>query len=404
MIRRATIVLVAFAAFLLLSAPAFAVGPGVIVGTVVPASVAPEVEVCVVEPHPSELCTAPELSGSYRLTGVPVGPQRVEFVPSHRSGYLTQYFDRKSRLEEATTIQIGPPPGSEVKGIDAELELGSTVEGTVTSAIGGAPLPNVEVCVLGAGTRITFGCTFTGVLGAYAVAGLPGGVYKVGFWGRGGSAEYAPQFYSGKEAFNGATTVTVPRASSVTGIDAELTIGSRIEGRVTAGATGVALANVPVCLFAVSAVAPAQCVFTGPSGAYTLHGIAAGNYQVGFSLLAAETGWDSFQGEDDGFESQYYDGVATRAAASTIPVLSATESSGVDAALLAPPAPPMPAPILAAAAPIPATPTISEPKANGKKRKTRCKKGYRQMRIRGKVRCKRPARHKHKGQKQKKSR
>jgi hypothetical protein len=405
MIRRATIFLVAFAVVLLTASPAFAVGPGVIVGTVSPASVAPEVEVCVVEAQPSELCTAPEASGEYRLTGVPVGPQRVEFVPSHRSGYLKQYFDRKSRLEEATTVSIGPPPGSEVRGIDADLELGSTVEGTVRGAPGGAPLADVEVCVQGAGTGATFGCSDTGVSGAYAVTGLPAGIYKVGFWARGSSAEYAPQFYDGREALSGATAITVPPATSLTGIDAELAVGARIEGTVTAASTGAAAAGISVCLFPGSAPAPAECVFTGPSGTYSLLGIAAGDYQVGFSLGAGELGGEILTGGVDGFESQYYDGVATRAEASTISVLSATDLTSIDAALLASEAPvSMPAPSLSPVPPIPVTSIISAPKASAKRPKVRCRKGYRKEKIKGETRCKKRAGHPHRRPKQKKRR
>src|SRR4029077_7800809 len=171
------------------TAPAFAVGPGVITGTVSPAAIAPEVEVCVVEMQPSELCTAPEPGGTYHLTGGPVGPQRVEFIPSHRSGYLKQYFNHVSRLEEATIIGIPPPPVSEVKGINAELELGSSIEGTVRA--GGSPLADVEVCAQDVGTGVTGGCSTTDISGAYAITGLPKSTYRVGFWGHGASAKYA---------------------------------------------------------------------------------------------------------------------------------------------------------------------------------------------------------------------
>ncbi|HKZ13186.1 MAG TPA: carboxypeptidase-like regulatory domain-containing protein [Solirubrobacterales bacterium] len=365
MIRRATIVLASLAAGLFAVAPAFAVGPGVITGTVSPASVAPEVEVCVVEVQPSELCTAPEPSGKYRLTGVPVGPQRVEFVPSYRSGYLKQYFDHKSRLEEATFLQVSPPAGSEIKGIDAELELGSIIGGTVRAASGGAPLADVEVCVQGAGTGIPFGCSTTDIAGMYALAGLPKGTYKVGFWGHGSSAKYAPE----------STLVEVPAASSVTGIDAELAVGARIEGTVTAASTGAALSGIPVCLFAVGAAVPTRCAFTESAGTYSLLGIAAGDYQIGFSLGAAELGGDSAFGESAGYLPQFYEDAAARSGSRSLSLVLGQIETGVDAALLSVPQVAPPAlPVGLASSPTSAAQVLGEP-ARPRARKKKCRRG-----------------------------
>jgi hypothetical protein len=335
MIRRAAALLAFFAGVLLVAAPAYAVGPGVITGTVSPVAVAPEVEVCLVEGKPSGLCTAPDPTGAYRLTGVPIGGQRVEFIPSHRSGYLKQYYDHRSRLEDARVIRIEPPPGQEVKGIDAELEPGSIVEGIARAAGTGARLADVEACVEGAGTGTVLGCSSTGPSGTYAIGSLPAGVYKVGFWGQGTSARYAPRFFGGAEDFGAATAISVPAASTVTGIDAELEVGARIEGAVTAAATGARLPGIPVCLFAAGAVAPAACVFSEPAGTYSLLGIAAGSYQVGFALAAGEVGGDTAFGESSGYLPQYYDRAAVRAGARTLSLALGQVATGIDASLLA---------------------------------------------------------------------
>jgi hypothetical protein len=337
MIRRATISLVVLAVTLLTAAQASAVGPGVITGTVSPASIAPEVEVCVVEAQASELCTAPDAGGTYRLTGVPVGAQRVEFVPSHRSGYLKQYYNQARKLEQATVIGISAPPNSEVKGIDAELERGSTIQGTVRASLGKSPLADIEVCAVEIGTGAEGGCSITDASGAYALVGLVEGTYRVGFWGHGSSAKYA----------SGETTIVVPRATSLTGVDAELAVGARIEGTVRQASTGMPLPEISVCLFAVSATAPTQCAFTEAGGGYAILGIAAGDYQVGFALGAEELGGEPAFGGAAGYLSQYYADAATRAGSRTLSLILGQVSSGVDAALLsprqdAPPAPPGP--------------------------------------------------------------
>src|ERR1700743_2263719 len=79
---------------------------GTIEGTVTPLEWAPEIEVCVVEGRPSEICAAPEADGSYILSEVPLGAARIEFVPSSRSGLLKQYYDHVTELSKARDIVL----------------------------------------------------------------------------------------------------------------------------------------------------------------------------------------------------------------------------------------------------------------------------------------------------------
>lgn len=55
---------------------------------------------------------------------------------------------------------------------------------------------------------------------------------------------------------------------------------------MTAASTGAGLAGIPVCLLPSALW---QCIFTEPSGAYSLLGIGAGAHQVGFSLGPANS-------------------------------------------------------------------------------------------------------------------
>jgi hypothetical protein len=372
--RRGLVVLLTLVGILSAPASAFAVGPGTIFGTVSPAAIAPEVEVCVVEPRPSELCTAPDASGAYRLTGVPVGPLRVEFLPSYRSGYLVQYYDHRSSLGEATVLVMpSPPPAPELKGIDAELEPGSEIEGTITAALGGEPLEGVEVCAEEAGSNISVGCTESAESGRYAVTGLASGVYKVGFWGRGGAAEYTPQFFGGAELFGGGTPITVPLGSDVTGIDAELAKGARIEGRVTAAGVGDGLPGIPVCLFGVAAVEASQCVFTEATGTYAMGGIPAGEYQLGFSPSAAEMGDEAIFSGDDGYLAQYYSEAPNRSASQTLSLSSGQDLAGIDARLSATPTmPPILQPASVPAAPAAPVQFVGEPFRRMRPKKKTC--------------------------------
>jgi hypothetical protein len=382
--RRALSATVLVLVVLAVPASAAAVGPGKVRGTVTPAAIAPEVEVCLVESRPSETCTAPEASGAYTLTDVPLGQVRIEFAPSHRSGYVRQFYRNARRVNEATAIVLltnSPEAGN----IDAALELGGEIRGTVTGAPDGTPLAGVQVCAVELGQRVPAGCTEADGAGEYVLGALPAGGYRVGFWGHGASAEFAPRYYDERSSSAEATAVTVAPGAVVSGIDAELAKGAQVTGTVTAAAGGVRLAGVPVCLFGASASTPFECVFTDTFGNYLFEGLTAGSYQVGFSLASAEIGGEPVSSEDDGYLTQYWRGVASRDEAQTLPLVGAQVASGIDAALAMPSPPPpavLPAPPTTNV--VSAPPTIAEP---AKPRPLRCKKGYSKKKVKGAEKC-----------------
>jgi hypothetical protein len=376
---------------LALLAPAYAQAAGGIVeGTVTPLVWAQEVEVCVVEGRPSETCIAPAADGSYALHEVPFGGARIEFAPSFRSRLLTQYYDGVGELSEANTVVLSALAPT-ATGIDADLIEGGTIEGTVTAAADGEPLPGVEVCAVSSGSSTVEGCAETLANGDYELHSLPGGAYRVVFWGKGPSAEYEPWSHS---------IVGVTAGETITGIDASLARGGKIKGTVTTAAGGARLADIPVCLFATSSPKPQRCTYSDEAGEYSFAGLQDGPYQVGFSLTNAEIDGEVPAGEGDGFESQYYDGVGARAQATTISLLSPEVIGNVNATLFTPPvaAPPALAPFVFGPI-VAAAPTIVEPKP----RAVGCKKPKRKKKVKGKVRCVKPAKQnkhtKHKHQK-----
>lgn len=382
--RRGLLLVAILLAALLVPTMASAAGEGAVRGTVTPISIAPEVEVCLVEALPSETCTSPAPDGTYTLTGLPIEtPLRVEFVPSYRSHYLVQYFDHVRRLAEATAIVLTEK--SPVREhVDADLELGGAIEGAV-SASGGGALSEVEVCVLEAGTRVVDGCALTDEAGDYALGALPSGSYELRFWGRGRSAEYAPQYYKGKATLAEATAVSVTAGLTVTGIDAAMTKGAEVTGRVIAAAGGAPLEGVPVCLFGVADLAPAQCVYTGFAGSYEMVGLPAGSYQVGFSLSSAEIGGGAVSSQDDGYLTQYYPGVGIRADAQVLTLTGQQVAGGVSAALLTP------APPLVVVPPVPVTNnTVAAPTVISKPVKStplKCKKGFVKKKAKTATKC-----------------
>ncbi len=379
--RRAAAIIAIGAA--LLALPATAAASGTISGTVTPVEVAHETEVCVVEVSISKLCTYPQADGSYAMTEIPLGAIKVEFLPSYRSRYVPQYYSHARTVAEATSILLSVT-GSTATNVDAELELGGVIEGTVTGAVGGTPLAGVEVCAIEAVKKVPSGCGFTNAAGKYHLGALPVGSYKIGFWGHGTSAEYAPSYYHEASTLAAASPISVSAGQVRTGIDASLLEGAKVLGTVRAATGGAALTEIPVCLFVGSALNPTQCTYSEGSGAYSFIGIPGGSYQVGFSLGSAEIGGEEVASENDGYLPQYYPRVANRSEAQSLTLSTGQTATGVDGLLLTPPPPPPEPPAAVVTSPIvAAAETITEPKPKAKG----CKKGYKKKKVKGKTRC-----------------
>ena len=367
-----------------LAGPAGAFATTGISGTVTAPGAVEEVEVCLVEPLPSETCTFPDASGKYQLLGLNAGTYQVEFLPSYRSHLVAQYYNHKAKLSEANKVVVAA--GFVTDEVNADLLLGGEIEGTARDFLGGGGVEDVEVCALEAASGAAVSCSHTDPMGAYALPAVPPGSYRVGFWGERGSAGYAPQYYADKTTFFSATPVPVPAGATVTGTDANLRQGARVTGNVTDSATGSPLSGIAVCILSVSAPGPERCVYSGPSGAYELPGVATGTYQVAFSPEFSEFAKGEFTlPEEDGWLTQYFSGSTERAGATALDLSAPELRSGVDAALtsthVAPPPPqPPPAPNVA----VPAPTVLPIPTPNSPKK---CRKGFKKRRIKGKVRC-----------------
>lgn len=366
-----------------LVAPAAAqAAEGTVRGTVTPTSIAQEVEVCVAEPQPPEICTSPAADGSYSLTGLQTRPLKIEFIPPYHSRYMVEYWDHVYTLGEATPVPLSADALT-VDGVDAALELGGVIEGTVTGS-GGPPLDGVEVCALTAQGK-SGGCSRTNAAGEYELPALSPGSYRVRFFTRGPSAEYVSEYYDGAATRAAATPISLAAGEVRGGVDAELAKGGQLRGTVRAAGDEMPLSSIPVCLFVVGAAAAEQCVFSDPDGEYAFVGLRPGKYQVGYALSMSEIGGGAGEaGEESGYLSQYYDGVADRAAARTISMAGAEVVEGIDAALLAPVPPTPPAPVMPPAEPLVAAAIpVTEPKPPAR----RCKRGYVKRKRNGRIRC-----------------
>lgn len=260
------------------------VGTG-IAGTVTSASTGlpiGSVEVCAYEEageSPFGECTSTEPSGQYALTGLTAGAYIVEFSSpvTGASDYVRQYYDDKSRPEEAEAVTVSA--GSVTLGIDAQLEDGGRVTGKVTSAASHSAVKGVLVCAFTASSEIEE-CGLTNGTGEYAITSLPSGSHRIGFDGE--EAGYVIQYYDDESSLSTAAPVTVTTGGDTSDINAQLTEGGRITGTVANATTGALIPGVLVCAF-VSAGEIEECAVTGATGEYTIAGLPTGVYEVGFN-------------------------------------------------------------------------------------------------------------------------
>jgi hypothetical protein len=367
------------AVFVALALPAFgeAAEPGSIAGTVtakVGGAPLEGVEVCaeaVVEGGGFG-CATTDALGEYGIVGLPAGQYKVEF--SARSiGYVDQYYAGKRSWGEATPVSVSA--GLTTPDIDAELEVGASVSGTVTAAQTGLPVAGVEVCAYTL-DETEFGCEETNGAGFYTIGGLGAGLYEVFFSTAEIEAELVSQYYG--------APFTLAAGQKRTGVNAALDPGSQIGGTVRLAATGAPLAGVEVCLTEAGEPWALACLKTPASGKYRFLRLWAGPFKVVFSPEASELeDGPELELAPDAYPTQWWNGQSTFAAATPVQVFAPGVSvANIDGSLGPGPvvAPPTPAPPSAPAA------TIVKPKP--KPAPLKCKRGFVKRTVKGKpARC-----------------
>jgi hypothetical protein len=157
-----------------------------------------------------------EANGEYTVTGLPQGKYKVEFSAGFEGlNYITQYYKGMSSLATAESVEV--LEGGTTKNINAELEVGGEISGTVTDASTHKALPNAFVVALGAG-EVVDSVAVTNPSGQYTLAGLATASYKIGFARSG----YVTQYYNDQPSLASANPVSVVQKSITSGIDAAL--------------------------------------------------------------------------------------------------------------------------------------------------------------------------------------
>lgn len=268
-----------------------------------------------------EVSTAAD--GTYSLTDLDVGTSYdVSFDPSCADGgtlYQERWYSSGGGSDDSSDATAIVATQSPITGINANLDTGATISGTVDDAAGD-PITTGDICVSASGP--SYRKVSTDASGDYTITGLPPGTYYVHFEDCAGSSrDDLPQYYNAAGPRSSAETVTLSEGGDQTGIDATLAAGTAISGSVYAGAgTGTPLADICVDLSGPNY----RYKETSSAGTYSFTHLPPGNYRVYFSDCSSV-----------GYLGQYYDGTSggtsDYADATDVHPTASQPSSGIDA-------------------------------------------------------------------------
>ncbi|MCC6314914.1 MAG: carboxypeptidase regulatory-like domain-containing protein, partial [Thermomicrobiales bacterium] len=266
-----------------------------------------------------------DLGGYYTSTAVAAGNYLARFTPSSGGAaqdYIGEYFNDKPTLPlaDAVTVNAGAITG----GVNAALARGGSISGRVTAADGGAGLADVFVDAYGSDGSYFSGGMTNGA-GNYTIRALPPGSYRISFspWFFGPARQYISEFYNDQRTLETANPVVLPAMGAGPGIDAVLTRGGELGGRVTAADTGLGLDNIYVEVNQGDQFAGSS--YTDATGSYTVTALLSGTYQVAF--LPPSSGPGSF------YVSEWYSNQVSADAANPVVVTAPTAVPGINAVL-----------------------------------------------------------------------
>jgi hypothetical protein len=351
-----------------------------------------------------------DAEGKYSIGGLQSASYRVGFhVESSPSlNYVQQWHSGKAHPEEADPVELAE---GESREINAQLQTGGQIRGTVADHKTGLPIEAVGVCarLLGFFQSGEVGyCGRSNAAGEFTVKNLGTGQYRLEF-GTEGHVNYVEEQLPEPP---GSISLT---AGGVIEVEAHLVPGVEIEGALTEMGTGTPIVGLlaPYSTPAICALNPAtqarvKCATVASDGHYSIPGLPAGTYAVSFAVDRVAEGLDL---HPDGYVRRYWQEVPNFGEATLLAGTAGVVFGEIDAVLTkgeevfpnceVPSACPLshsssgtPAAGSAAASTttLPEAKPITRPPA----RRPRCKKGFRKAMKRGHMRCvKISKRHKH---------
>lgn len=172
-------------------------------------------------------CGYATASGEYEIKGLAPGSYKVEFFSPALCGefgcqppkYIRQFYKEKPSLAEAEPLTVGSE--TTLGGINASMQQGGYISGTVIDAESLAPVEGVLVCAYPIGSTVSIDCEISEPNGEYLLGGMATGSYLVEFTpDASNTLGYQTQFYEGQASLDQANPVSVTVETTHPDIDA----------------------------------------------------------------------------------------------------------------------------------------------------------------------------------------
>ena len=264
--------------------------------------------------------------GTYTIHGLASGEYKIHFFGGS-GNYLGRWYpDKPTRAEAAAVTVTAPAP---LAGIDATLQSGGVISGTLLESGTHNPIQFAQICAKPvSGTNLY--CSQTKAGGEYSVYSLPTREYVVEFAGPDNSTDwpYVPSFSGGTTDPATATPVGVTAGSKTGGVDGEVEKGGTIGGHVSDAVSHEPAFGIEACAYSGGTIV-GHCEPTGHEGDYTIIGLPAGSYAVRF--VPADGGDEQdFRIGNQNYLPQFYEDAATEGAATPVASGPRTEKTGID--------------------------------------------------------------------------
>lgn len=239
-----------------------------------------KIEVCAFETTNSSYsgCASTNGNGEYTITGLPTSSYEVEFAATaDGANYAHQFWNGKASIVEAEAVVINAP--GTTPNINATMQAGGQISGTVTDASSHAPLSKIEVCASYGPSR----CSSTKSNGEYTITGLATGSYTIHFTAGAEGGNYLDQYWNGKTSSSTAEAVSVTQGATYKGKDAEMQAGGGVAGTVTDADSHAPIGNAEVCATGGAEGSGRGCTSTNANGEYAIFQLESGPYTVAVS-------------------------------------------------------------------------------------------------------------------------
>ncbi|MGR0482680.1 MAG: MSCRAMM family protein [Candidatus Electronema sp. V4] len=226
-----------------------------------------------------------DADGEYELTGLQLPGEYKIYFSTYGTDYTAQWYNNAATFDDAQLIELTVEKSPLDIGTTL-LAKGGTVSGTIRDAASGNPISGIAVQAFDINNSSIWFSGTTDIDGLYSIKGLGAGSYKIRF--RAFGTNYITAWYSSVNENHavldesGAESVAVSGGSVL--IDAKLTAGGAVSGKVTIKETGSQLSGVRVNVYSSSDSNVLKgFATTDDRGQYTVSGLASDStYKVQF--------------------------------------------------------------------------------------------------------------------------